>query len=138
MSHTNSHTNSHIYKEKCCCCLENINKVDNTVTKCNHSIHTSCLIKWIRTGKNTCPLCRDTLTDDETNSLSYDINSITTHYLATEYSLRTLRIYRGHKRIGVIIGVIGCITTYSLLNCSISLRPYLLLLAGIIWGLGGI
>ena len=124
--------------EQCCCCLDNINKVNNTVTKCGHSIHTSCLIKWIRTGKNTCPLCRDTLTDKETNSLSYDINSITTQYLATEYSLRTIRICRGHKRIGVIIGTIGCITTLSLLKSSPSLRPYLLLLAGIIWGLGWI
>tara|TARA_Y100000590_G_scaffold283865_1_gene319408 strand:+ start:110 stop:445 length:336 start_codon:yes stop_codon:yes gene_type:complete len=111
--------------------------VDNTITKCGHSIHTSCLIKWIRTGKNTCPLCRDALID-ETNSLSYDINSITTQYLTTEYSLRTLRIYRGHKRIGVIIGVIGCITTYSLLSCSPSLKVPLTLLTGIIWGLGWI
>ena len=133
-----NHTNSNIDIKQCCCCLENINKVDNTVTKCNHSIHTSCLIKWIRTGKNTCPLCRDALTDNETNSLSYDINSITTQYLAREYSLRTLRICRGHKRIGVIIGTLGSITTYSLLKSSPSLRPYLLLLAGIIWGLGWI
>mgnify|MGYP001204756129 CR=1 FL=1 len=133
-----SYVNSDIDIEQCCCCLENINKVNNTITKCGHSIHTSCLIKWVRTGKNTCPLCRDTLTDKETNSLSYDINSITTQYLATEYRLRTLRICRGHKRIGVIIGTLGSIITFSLFESCSSLRPYLTLLAGIIWGLGWI
>ena len=124
--------------EQCCCCLENINKVNNTVTKCGHSIHTSCLIKWIRIGKNTCPLCRDALIDDETNSLSYDINSITTQYLATEYSLRTLQIYRGYKRIGVTIGTISCVITFSLFKSRPLLRPFLALLATIMWGIGWI
>ena len=127
-----SHVNSDIDIKQCCCCLENINKVNNTITKCDHSIHTSCLIKWIRTGKNTCPLCRGSLTDDKLNVLRQDrINTL-------EYSLRTLRIYRGHKRLGVIIGTFGSIITMSLLKSSFPLQPYLLLLAGIIWGLGWI
>lgn len=45
----------------CCCCLENINKRDNSITSCGHHMHTSCLVHWIRTGKHTCPLCREAL-----------------------------------------------------------------------------
>ncbi len=43
MNHINSDTNSNIDIEQCCCCLDNINKVNNTVTKCGHSIHLTCL-----------------------------------------------------------------------------------------------
>ena len=50
--------------EQCSCCLENINDHDNSVTKCGHKFHTSCLNKWIQTGKNTCPLCRGILNNN--------------------------------------------------------------------------
>ena len=49
---------NHSNIKQCSCCLENIYQNDSSITKCAHKFHTSCLVKWVATGKNTCPLCR--------------------------------------------------------------------------------
>ena len=63
---------------QCCCCFDNLTDIDTSITKCGHRMHTSCLIKWVSSGRNkTCPLCRsnmidedDVINDNETNPLS--------------------------------------------------------------------
>ena len=56
---------------QCCCCLDDLTDIDTSITKCGHRMHTSCLIKWVSSGRNkTCPLCRSNMIeddDDETN-----------------------------------------------------------------------
>lgn len=45
--------------ENCGICLENISNISKT--ECNHFFHKECLLKWIKVGKNSCPICRSTL-----------------------------------------------------------------------------
>ncbi len=59
---------NHSNIKQCSCCLENIYQNDSSITKCAHKFHTSCLVKWVATGKNTCPLCREILSDQITNN----------------------------------------------------------------------
>ena len=47
----------------CTICHEEIMS-DITVTSCGHSFHSTCLFKWFR-QKNSCPLCREKLIDEE-------------------------------------------------------------------------
>jgi hypothetical protein len=42
-------------KKECSICLTQINNIDICVTACNHTFHTSCLM---RSNNNACPLCR--------------------------------------------------------------------------------
>lgn len=49
----------------CSICLEDINvdmNIDLSVTKCNHTFHTSCLLKC---KNKKCPICRQIMTNDE-------------------------------------------------------------------------
>ena len=55
---------------QCCCCLDDLKEKDKdmSLTKCGHRMHTSCLIKWVSSGKNkTCPLCRSNMIEDDDN-----------------------------------------------------------------------
>ena len=47
----------------CSICISNLGR-RKYITKCNHSFHTKCLMKWILT-KDTCPMCREILRDIE-------------------------------------------------------------------------
>jgi hypothetical protein len=40
---------------ECCICLNKILNKNISITECNHSFHTSCLLKY---NKQQCPLCR--------------------------------------------------------------------------------
>lgn len=51
----------HVPKSECSICLENLVKKEEIVLQCNHSFHTNCIHSWIKTGKFTCPLCRQKL-----------------------------------------------------------------------------
>ena len=48
-------------KETCAICLEELEKTNVAITKCNHKFCTSCLLESIHVN-NTCPLCRTELT----------------------------------------------------------------------------
>ncbi len=44
----------------CNICLENYkNGLYYRELKCNHKFHKKCIDKWIKSGKNTCPVCRN-------------------------------------------------------------------------------
>lgn len=46
----------------CSVCFEVLKDSDKCKTHCNHSFHTSCLLKWISSNSN-CPLCRTELVE---------------------------------------------------------------------------
>ena len=52
----------------CVICLENTKKTDVTITKCNHTFCTSCLLTNIHES-NKCPICRTELTKKIENKI---------------------------------------------------------------------
>ena len=50
-------------QKDCQVCMEELGKTDNCTTKCGHRFCSSCLIKWVM-KKNSCPVCRSYLIDD--------------------------------------------------------------------------
>jgi len=54
---------------ECSICLDKLDKdKDISITSCNHTFHTSCLLKWIcnnGSGEGGCPLCRTKLVEIE-------------------------------------------------------------------------
>ena len=47
---------------ECCICLEKILNKNISITECNHSFHTSCLLKY---NKQKCPICRQLLYEED-------------------------------------------------------------------------
>jgi len=49
------------------CMAEFDEKDDVTCLPCNetHYFHTECVAKWIREGKNNCPLCRKVINEED-------------------------------------------------------------------------
>lgn len=49
----------------CSICYEEINNDENNThtLECNHCYHSSCIIKWFRSGHSNCPLCNDSTLD---------------------------------------------------------------------------
>ena len=51
----------------CSICYEELENFDENPNiyklECNHVYHSSCIIKWFRSGHNNCPLCNDTTID---------------------------------------------------------------------------
>jgi hypothetical protein len=50
-------------EKECCICFERIDYKNVSITECNHSFHTSCLLKY---NNKKCPICRQTLYEEET------------------------------------------------------------------------
>jgi hypothetical protein len=48
----------HIRKPECTICLETCCKQDELKLQCGHVYHITCIQRWIKTGKFSCPLCR--------------------------------------------------------------------------------
>jgi E3 ubiquitin-protein ligase DOA10 len=49
---------------ECVICYMNYEETDEVVRlKCNekHYFHEKCIEQWIKQGKNTCPVCRETI-----------------------------------------------------------------------------
>jgi hypothetical protein len=61
--------NKHVENNECCICLDEISDISNRViTECNHTFHTSCLMKNIAANGFACPCCRSEMAevkDDE-------------------------------------------------------------------------
>ena len=55
----------------CPICLTKINNIDICVTTCNHTFHTSCLMR--SNNNNTCPLCRSCIYSSKSSSSSNTI-----------------------------------------------------------------
>merc|ERR1712046_246084 len=46
-------------ENECPICMSSfIEGAEKVKTACGHEFHTGCLMKWLRTGKSTCPMCR--------------------------------------------------------------------------------
>lgn len=64
--------------EDCAICLDKLNKISTTKTKCGHYFHYYCLKFWRNVSKNitkTCPLCRFDLLIPSTATFYWDIKS---------------------------------------------------------------
>ena len=61
----------------CSICLEKIEKKDCSITECNHTFHTKCLMKW-SSNNSTCPVCRfelfksDKIEDSQIRNIYHD------------------------------------------------------------------
>lgn len=51
----------------CVICLEDLesNSINFMTLHCSHSFHIGCILTWLSTGSNTCPLCKQHLNKDE-------------------------------------------------------------------------
>jgi hypothetical protein len=49
-------------KSECCICLGEILNKNISITECNHSFHTSCLLKY---NNKKCPICRQSLYEED-------------------------------------------------------------------------
>lgn len=54
--------------ETCPVCHEPIEEADAHRLECGHAFHTACVVKWFRSGNDTCPMCRAT----PTATISYE------------------------------------------------------------------
>jgi len=60
-------------EKDCPICLEPMEETNFTVTKCNHTFHTHCLISTF-ISKNRCPLCREKIVENDCLDRSQIIN----------------------------------------------------------------
>jgi len=48
----------------CSICYEVLTESDSNL-ECGHTFHSTCIIKWFRSGKQNCPLCNDISIDTQ-------------------------------------------------------------------------
>ena len=61
----------------CPICLTKINNIDICVTTCNHTFHTSCLMRY---KNNACPLCKSCIYSPKSSSSSNSISEVYADY----------------------------------------------------------
>lgn len=49
---------NHVEIYECPICLIELTSKDEKKLLCGHCFHETCLMKWEKQGKNTCPICR--------------------------------------------------------------------------------
>lgn len=60
----------------CTICMEELDIKERCITNCNHIYCTKCLHEWFNKKKNTCPTCRDEITNYENNNIKNHIIKI--------------------------------------------------------------
>lgn len=87
-TNTNSNANTNLKSdtETCSICLNNFNSTTENycTTSCNHCFHFSCIAKHIGTNKTQCPLCRNTLFEDNINDNNTSTNDSSTNDTSIE------------------------------------------------------
>ena len=64
--------NQRVYNTDCPICLDHIpESMQKTLEKCHHAFHINCIESWENMGNNTCPICRQNITN---NKLKNDID----------------------------------------------------------------
>lgn len=58
----------------CAICTESINENGHTLDECGHTFHARCIVSWFRRA-SSCPMCRDTGTDNLINGLALNERS---------------------------------------------------------------
>ena len=54
-------------EDDCCVCLSSLTKEgeDVTILPCLHHFHSTCLNKWFKARRKTCPICRFIVEDEK-------------------------------------------------------------------------
>jgi hypothetical protein len=52
-------------KHECAICLETVGHHKRFKLECTHVFHKQCIARWVRKDGESCPLCRNTITDYE-------------------------------------------------------------------------
>jgi len=60
-----------LYKKECIICFELIQ--EEVIFNCSHSFCKNCILKWIRKGEKTCPVCRNNIIFINFNKKRYNI-----------------------------------------------------------------
>lgn len=102
-------------QEECCICLEKMSNKNVTITDCNHSFHTSCLLKY---NNKKCPICRQILYEENTNISVNVIQERPTHfdtYIDETNQMRKIfyKIIYVVSQIYVVIFLIFCLRVVS-------------------------
>ena len=53
--------------------MEELDIKERCITNCNHIYCTKCLHEWFNKKKNTCPTCRNEITNYENNNIKNHI-----------------------------------------------------------------
>lgn len=77
--------------QSCPICLEDLSGADTPLLPCGHGGHALCLIGWFRRGVSSCPVCREELDSDSSDT------SETTRGISVGALIRELRI-RGRRK----------------------------------------
>jgi hypothetical protein len=54
----------------CVVCQEEVPADSGHSLSCSHSFHTDCIVGWFRRGENSCPVCRDTGSSQQSDAES--------------------------------------------------------------------
>ena len=69
----------------CCICLMPIDE-NNYTLQCKHNFHEMCIMKWLQTGSNKCPYCRDKINDDSSDDYVYSRPLQVDYYMSSDSS----------------------------------------------------
>ena len=79
----------------CPICLDELDKENNyCIIDCKHEFHSKSLINWFRSGKNTCPMCRNT-----GESYSKYTTSDTLFKMKIKYATKNMNASKEFKKI---------------------------------------
>jgi len=110
---------------KCAICLTNdIVQLDKCTTQCNHNFCKSCLDTWFDRGKNTCPMCRQSIRYFTYNGSSTRIiiidtlpstRNINPHPVVTV----TRFCYNSMKYLTMLSAAVNILSLYIITQCDI-------------------
>jgi len=79
----------------CAICLDSMTKENNyCILECKHEFHSSCLVNWFRTGKKSCPMCRN-----EGETCNHHRSNNTLFKMKIKYGLKNINAPKEFKKI---------------------------------------
>jgi hypothetical protein len=84
-----------ITNESCSICYESIDSKQSYTLPCNHAFHTDCIIEWFRTGNPSCPYCRNTNNNQDSDIICISAKS--------KWKVKFLRNYSRRKNAPIIL-----------------------------------
>ena len=78
ITHSINNTNNNSI---CSICYENISFETKHYCHCGHHFHCCCINKWIKTGKNNCPICRENIDCSQNQSIELEEEESENNYI---------------------------------------------------------